>query len=193
MANRIELKVNIEHPKANLERPIYLDGTNYKVDVRNFLTPKDCKLKKIAKDNQWRAGTAYDKKMQKVWEYMRDNTEYKTDMIDRTKSDHWTLPSIVLQRGYDDCDGLAVTMASLAMAAGIPYYRIKVALGKVSKDRYAPTGGHAWVLYLNEADEWEMWESTAKKQGRKGILDILGKSWYHSIYNTFNLKHSFKH
>lgn len=191
MSQRLQLKVNAEYPKCNLERPIYLDGIKYKVDVKNFLTPNDCKIKEITRT--MRRGGNNDKKMQKVWEYMRDHTEYKKDMIDRTKADHWTLPSIVLQRGYDDCDGLAVTMATIAIAAKIPYYRIKVALGKVSKDKYAPTGGHAWVLYLNEEDKWEIWEATAKTLGRKGIMnEILGKGWYKSIYNTFNMKYSFK-
>lgn len=188
--SRLKLKILLAYPKVNLQRPTYLDGERYIVDVRNFLTPKDSYLKEIVKP--FSRGKNNDKKMYESWDLLRQTVKYKYDEIEKGKADHWTLPSIVLQRGYDDCDGMAVTLASLAMAAGVPEYRIKIALGKVSKDRFAPSGGHAWVLYLNSDNKWEIWEGTARVQGRKGLAsELLGNSWYHTIYNTFNTEFAF--
>ena len=190
MSNIIKLLTHLAFKKKDIVRPMYLDGEKYLVDVKNFITPDDIFLQKVVKD--YKNGKDYDDKMQKCWQYVRDNIKYKSDKIDGERKGHWTLPSIILQRGYDDCDGMSVTLASLAIASGIPYYRVKVVLGKVQKDPVAPKGSHAWVLYLNEDNKWEIWEATNKKKGRKGLAkELLGNSWYREIYASFNNKYTY--
>jgi len=196
---KLELVVNVRSGrKVSLLRPALFKGKQYKVDVRNFITDKDATIQKIVDDNELSVHTGrkvhFDDTMKKCWEYLKDNYDYTYDTIDDERSDYWQLPAVIAQYGKDDCDGLALLLMALCLNAGIPYYRLQIALGKVSKDRVAPSGGHAWIMYLNEEGKWEVWESTSKKTGYKGIAsEIIGNGWYHSIYNTINLKSSFKH
>ena len=196
---KLELVVNVRSGrKVSLLRPALFKGKQYKVDVRNFITDSDAVIHKIVDENELSVHTGstvhFDKTMKKCWEWVRDNLTYTYDMLDETKIDFWQLPGVTVQHKQEDCDSMATVLASLAMCAGIPYYRIQVALGHVGKDPKAPSGAHAYVLFLNESGKWETWESTSKTTGYKGITnELLGNSWYIDIYNTFNLKHCFKH
>lgn len=194
---KLELKVNISFPRVDLSRPIRFDDKTYDVDVRRFLTDDSCVISdfvaECSKCKVWRIKKQYWDIMQFAFSSVCKNIKYTGDFIDGVKKGNYQLPEVTLERGLGDCEDMAMLLASIAMCAGVPYYRLKIAMGKVSKDKVAPTGGHAWVMYLNDDNQWEFWEATAKKFGYKGVAhDLLGHSWYHSIYNTFNLKKSFK-
>ncbi len=192
---KLETLVNLKSGrKVNLLRPALFKWTIYKIDVRNFISDNDCVIKKIVNKNKLIVRKDYDKTIKKCWEYLKDNYSYEYDTIDDTRTDHWQLPGVIAQYKKDDCDGLTTLLMALCLNAKIPYYRLQIALWKVSKDRVAPSWWHAWLMYLNDDWFWEVWESTSKKTGYKWIAsEIVWNGWYHSIHHTVNMKHAFRH
>lgn len=196
---KLELSINLRSGrKVNILRPALFKEKTYKVDVRNFLTNNDYVLKKIVQDNSLSVKSGrkvhMDETMQNCWEWLKDNVTYTRDEVNGVKTDFWTMPALTAQNHEGDCENFATLLVSLAMCAGIPYYRLQVALGHVGKNEKAPSGAHAYVLYLCEEGKWQIWEGTSKKKGLKGYAnELIGNSWYIDIYNTFNLKYCFKH
>jgi hypothetical protein len=110
---------------------------------------------------------------------------------------------------FGDCEDGAILIASLAINAGIPAYRVKVAAGDVSNREYLKNlgysdedlednvseGGHAYCIYLAECDDnWRIidwcyyadpWCDIASKPLAKngGYGNCYGTTWF-----TFNNK-----
>jgi len=66
--------------------------------------------------------------------------------------EHWDFPAEVLHRKKADCEGQAHLLVSLLRNAGIPAYRLKVAIGWARSGRRGKWFYHAYGIYLREID-----------------------------------------
>jgi len=98
--------------------------------------------------------------------------------------DYWLFPFETAATGYGDCEDGAIWIASLAINAGVPNWRVKIAIGNVSNRSDYPLapsfddvplgqwnnrpphptipnwrlseGGHTYCIYLASDDEWRV-------------------------------------
>jgi predicted transglutaminase-like cysteine proteinase len=97
-----------------------------------------------------------DTKMYKIEQWVQDNITYVSDTENYGLDELWAYPTMTIKKKTGDCEDGAFLMHSLALAAGIPYDRLRTYGGLVYADSYGlSTGGHAWTSYKRETDnEW---------------------------------------
>lgn len=100
----------------------------------------------------------FDQRAWKIWKFVAEYIEYKSDKESVGLSDFWLFPSETLTLRKGDCEDTSILMASLMQTAGISDHCIRVVLGRVISSE--GTFGHAWVVYQNEAGRWCLLEST---------------------------------
>jgi transglutaminase-like putative cysteine protease len=99
--------------------------------------------------------------------FERPVMEYVSDLDENDTYEFWQFPFETIESMRGDCEDGAILIASLAINAGIPAYRVKVAAGDVSNRRYLEDagfdvqsnlseGGHAYCIYLASDDEWRI-------------------------------------
>lgn len=96
-----------------------------------------------------------DEKAYKILRWVQENLEYKSDLRNYGKLEHWTTPTQTLKRMSGDCEDGAFLIHSMMLNAGIPWDRIRTYGGSVMMGQGAETGGHGWTAYKRETDdEW---------------------------------------
>jgi hypothetical protein len=121
-------------------------------------------------------GVAADffKGKRKLLRYSYDDENFQT-------TEFWQFPFETIMQNVGDCEDGALLIASLAINAGVPAYRIKVAVGNVSNFEYLRSqgkdvqlnpnlnpkyigtdirdiseGGHAYCIYLASDNNWRV-------------------------------------
>jgi hypothetical protein len=167
------------------------------VDVKNFITKNDELLKRTIERFNLRQNTA-NETAHKIQKFIVNHFTYKYDKEQNACPEFWQFPFESLQSKIGDCEDGAILIAGLMRHAGIPAYRVKVAAGEVQTSPTAPTGGHAYCIYLadKEADgkkqnwiilDWCFFEDSNLSINRKPLAKEGGyKNAYKDVWFTFN-------
>jgi hypothetical protein len=142
----------------------------------------------------------------KVLTYAYDDEKYDAP-------DYWLFPFESVAAGFGDCEDGAILIAALAINAGIPNYKVKVACGyvcsgNISGDTYdtlkhsngkcdgQSCGGHAYCIYLASDNEWRIidwcyWADYNTSMLQKPLAKNGGyNNYYKDIWFTFNNEYS---
>lgn len=129
----------------------------------------------------------YDKRIVEILRYVRDYTDYVSDIEQYNRKEHWATAEEVIESRKDDCDGINATIHVLARLSGIPSYLLYSCIGKVS------AGGHYWLVYLSPKtgqmypiDGTYYYDRRAIPH-RRTLNSLYTKIWY-----VFNDRHIWK-
>ena len=117
-----------------------------KRDVRNLIPTKSYLLPNL-KTNE-----SDDALALKTLKFVKSTIKYKGDLETHKMTEFWQHPEETYQTKVGDCEDGALLIASLLRIAGVPAYKVKICAGWV---KTADTrGGHCYVIYLAEDDNW---------------------------------------
>jgi len=173
---------NNKRPKTQWRwraRPLFekKDGdwraTNISVDTRIFFT-YDAKLPTFL--------GSYDEIATQALDWVAKNTTYTPDKT----GEFWQFAFETYMRRKGDCEDGAILIANIMLMSGVPYWRIRLNAGNVKG------GGHAWMTYLGEDNEWYVLDWCYWYDESKGLT----KKWvdaekYFSIWGSWNSKFMF--
>lgn len=156
----------IINPVIPGKRSVVGTKKKYDLDVRELILSRDNGV--ILKKLRWiidnlgqedknifynREKGSFDKKMAIVKEYVSHEIRYKP--YDYAK-DTWFFPDETISLGRGDCEDRAFLLASLAIAAGISNYSIRVIFGKIRNRTTDEKYDHVWVMYKMESGMWQI-------------------------------------
>lgn len=186
---------NSKYPKDDTVtyecRYIFLhDGTrkNCLVDPRIFYQPYGGQLTALA-GNLTKNCVTNDDKAEAILSWVQDNIQYKSDIVVEGIDEYWQFWYETLQLKSGDCEDGAILIANLMLAAGIPYWRIRLNAGAVFG------GNHCYVTYCRETDnefvvmDWCYEEKKIPVSQRKLHRDERD---YWAIWWSFNTRYVFK-
>lgn len=147
------------------------DGVN--MDVRCFFQ-RDCTLPKFT-------GSA-DEIAKKVLSWGIRNIHYELD-----DGEFWQYGYETYLSRVGDCEDGAILMANIMYNSGVPYWRIRLNIGKVKG------GYHAWLTYLKEEDnEWYVMDWCYWPRESDGLkLKWKDAENYFTTDASWNCRHSF--
>ena len=164
-------------------------------DVRNFIFANDDMVKNLIEKYDLKKPT-FNETAHACQKFVVNFMSYREDELQNACSEFWQFPFETIASKVGDCEDGAILMASLMINAGIPNWRVKVVGGTVKPEPTAPTGGHAWCIYLAdrpdgtldwEIHDWCYFQDSAVPSGRKVLAKDGGyKGIYQSIWFTFN-------
>jgi len=185
---------NDHWPKAPIiysGRALRLKSDRINIDVKTFITPHDeilrnilIKYKLIKPDP--------DATMWEIQKWVVRFLRYVEDTKNSGVEEFWKFPFEAVQAGIGDCEDGAILTAALAINAGIPSYRVKVAAGFVQEAPTAPQGGHAYCIYLASDNLWRICDWCYFEDSKTPILKKpLAKEGgqnkaYKDVWFTFN-------
>ena len=136
------------------------------VDVRQFLTPDDPRIKEwvknagVAIQDLWKCNDT----IARIYSADRKGFSYEYDKQQFGVDELWLYPWETLTLGHGDCDDWANLLATRLLAAGLPPQRLRVVAGYTN----GKIGGHCTVYVLG--DDFKTWyhlNSTGYKTHRK--------------------------
>lgn len=176
-------------------RTLRCNNKKVDVDVTTFLSDTDAVISKIVKQFSLKKDT-FNETANACQDFVVKNIAYRNDTALNKTPEFWQFPFETAAMMAGDCEDGAIFMASLMLNAGIPNWRVKVAAGYVQEDHNAPTGGHAYCLYLADKPdgsmEWEIhdwcyFEDSKVPTGTKpNAKDGGQKQAYKKVLFTFN-------
>lgn len=170
-------------------RPIPPLNKRVLVDPRVFFTPYDSKVLKIVKKLKL-DGLSDDEKAYKLFLWVRKNIKYKYDKDNFGFDEYWSFAFETLSRKFGDCDSQSILLANLCLAAGIPYYKLRLTVGPVKG------GYHCFLTYYDESRGfWILLDTTFFVNTlpickRKQYKDE--KNYFKEIWFSFDLKHVYQ-
>jgi len=167
--------------------------TNLNVDVRNLVTPYDTFLQDIIVANNLKADS-YDETMIRIQRYVCSHLKYVGDDQSIGVVEYWQFPFETIATGIGDCEDGAILIASLAINAGIPAFRVRVTAGFVKPGEFAELGGHGYCTYLRESNDWIVvdWCYLADPQVEIKDKPIMKDNpFYKEVWFSFNHLFSF--
>jgi hypothetical protein len=205
------------------------------VDVRAFILDPDQVIKNVV-DTRYLQKQSHDETMLAIQRYIVTGEyvspfsgpqtdsiyaplTYTGDLDENDTYEFWQFPFETIRSRRGDCEDGAILIASLAVNAGVPPYRIKVAAGDVSNRFHlypdAPgfdavpmanwdnamypgvsEGGHAYCIYLASDNEWRVIDWCYYEDSTVPVLQkpLAKKGGYGGCYLdtwfTFNSQHS---
>jgi hypothetical protein len=171
------------------------------IDVKDFITPNDNMILDVVKRFGLKKPT-FNETALTVQRWVVKFLSYKYDDDSSDCEEFWMFPFETLQGQIGDCEDGAILIATLCMAAGIPSWRIKVAAGDVQEAPTAPTGGHAYCIYLADRPDserkldwvildWCFYEDSTWPIEKKQLARDGGyKGYYKATWFTFNNENS---
>jgi len=134
-------------------------------------------------------GKSNDEKALKCLLYVKRKIRYTQKKDKEKNGEFWQFANETLYWLTGDCEDGAILMANMMVAAGIPYWRIRINAGDVTwKNR---TTGHAYVTYLREKDNKWIVLDWCYYYKSKGTLWTNAKKYF-GIWFSFNQKYCFK-
>jgi len=173
-----------KHPKKNINYLRYETDDQYSIDVRCFNMPSYA-YPKFKGSN--------DQKMRQILAWVIENVTYVGDKDEYDYDEYWAFPYQTMKRGKGDCEDGSILIWSIAIANGIPYYRLRLNAGWV-KEPYGTKVGHAYVTYFREEDnkaivlDWCYYPSYAKVRERKTHKEERD---YYEIWWSTDTKYSY--
>ena len=163
------------------------------IDVRNMITVPDAILLQVIQDNDLKADSD-DETMLRVQKWVVKNLQYVSDDENEGVPEFWQFPFETLAIGIGDCEDGALLIASLAINAGIPSFRVRVNAGIVKEAPTAPEGGHGYCTYLAEDGDWRVIDWCYLEDSTVEVKDkpiFKNNQYYKDIWFSFNHIHSF--
>lgn len=170
--------------------------TNLDIDVKTMFTANDQIVQNLIKNNNI-TGNNNDEKILNIQKWVVKNIKYIGDNLNEGTVEYWQFPfeTIILQNG--DCEDGAILMGSLAINMGIPSFRVRVVAGIVQPSPTAPSGGHAYLVYLREFDnQWVAIDWCYLQDSHLNVCDkqiLKNNSYYKKIWFSFNNEYSWHH
>jgi len=131
-----------------------INGQRAENDYGDYLQYPNAEIEAMARSIV-KASDTNDEKAYKILRWVQDNIAYKSDVEAYGISELWIFPTVVVNKGYGDCEDGAFLIHSLMLNAGIPWDRVRTYGGIVVVGVGASTGGHGWTAYKREIDdEW---------------------------------------
>jgi len=169
------------------------NNSNY--NYEKYLQVGNSSIKSIANTITRQANAkTNDQKMYAIEQWVTNNIKYKTDEENYKMSEYWAYPTLTLSKRTGDCEDGAYLMHSLAIAAGIPYNKLRTYGGYVELEEGIPIlAGHAWTAYKRETDnewvvtDWCYWptsESLKTRTPMKKELRYVDDFFYVDITKT---------
>jgi len=156
------------------------------VDVRDFfVNVNDYQLQQIVAAF---SGLSDDEKALECLRWVIQHVSYVSDKAEFGLDEFWCYPNELLKVLKGDCDDGAILLANLMLAAGVPYWKIRLTAGLV------PEGGHAYVTYFCEkggcwvALDWCYYPSLDPVDGRP---DYKLSPIYREVWFSWNVKYAF--
>jgi len=159
------------------------------IDVKTMLSVNDDYLKEIIEKHNLK-GSSNDETMHNIQNWVVGNIRYLGDDISNYTVEFWQFPFETLFDKTGDCEDGALLIASLAINAGIPPFRVRVVAGMVQEAPTAPEGGHGYVSYLRESDnqwvviDWCYFEDSQIPVPQKPLQK--NNQYYKQIWFSFN-------
>ena len=202
----LEQEHNNKHPKQNIKyagrcMPQVCPTCHAKtiskqipIDVRNFIIPVDVVLKETIELNKLK-GSSHDETMHNIQKWVVKNIIYVPDEVQQGTLEYWQFPFETMFSKKGDCEDGAILIASLAIACGIPSWRVRVVGGLVvPHNETAPSGGHGYCTYLRETDDhnviidWCYYEDSKLTVTEKPLYKT--NKLYGEVFFSFNNKYS---
>jgi len=164
------------------------------IDVRSLITADDIMLQDIISQCNLK-GSSHDDTMLRVQRFVVKNIKYVGDDANQGVPEYWQFPFETIQTQIGDCEDGAILIASLALNAGVPQFRVRVSAGMVQAAPTAPEGGHGYCTYLRESDEnwtvidWCYFENSVIEVCDKPI--ISSDKRYKQVWFSFNHKFAY--
>ena len=171
-----------------------MPGKTIGCDVRNFITEHDELVRRVVNRYKLKRNTMNETALACQRFVVRFLTYKYDDDLHKTP-EFWQFPFETLQSEHGDCEDGAILMAALCIHSGIPYYRVKVAAGYVQDSPTAPTGGHAYCIYLGDTKMGQNWiildwcyaEDSRLSIDKKPLAKEGGyNNCYKEVWFTFN-------
>jgi len=173
----------------------------YSVDVRRFVAPAGDAVMRptlaaiMGETIEQVLTRSSDKLARRVQAWVAASIQYRTDSQTRLMEDHWQPPEETLAVRAGDCEDGALLMLSLLLAAGIPSWRLRVAVGTVLWPSQGYQG-HAWVAYCRGVDwvplDWCFMPETDSRIAARYSLDQLTRHYTNTVW-SFNDVHAYTH
>jgi hypothetical protein len=163
------------------------------IDVRTMVTPNDAIIQRVLSKHGI-VGRFPDETMWNIQRWVVGNISYLGDDVKNYTMEYWQFPFETLADKTGDCEDGAILIASLAINAGIPSYRVRVVAGNVQPSPTAPQGGHAYASYLRESDnqwviiDWCYFQDSNTQIDKKMLQKT--NPYYKNVWFSFNDKYS---
>jgi len=134
-----------------------------------------------------------DTKIWKIQKYVVQNLSYNFDSFTSKRDEYWQLPYETLTTKKGDCEDGAIFMANLALAVGVPYWRVRINAGDV--EYQGATAGHAWMVYCRESDnkfcivDWCYFPDLDIPVEKKPYWKDV--SWYKTLWFSFHQRSAY--
>jgi predicted transglutaminase-like cysteine proteinase len=148
--NALEAELNSKYPSKTILYPARkINGKSFVIDPRCFFSNPVCsELVNIA--SSWK-GLADDEIAFNALRWVKKNITYTGDDNTWKTPEFWQYANETLGIKTGDCEDGAILMANLLLAAGVPYYKVRVNAGDVYNTNGVLAGGHAYPVYYCEA------------------------------------------
>ena len=160
-----------------------------KIDVKTMLNFDDNLAKEIIHQNNLK-GSNLDETIQNIQKWVVQNIKYIGDDLSQGTMEYWQFPFETLAARNGDCEDGALLIATLAINAGVPPFRIRVVAGNVQEAPTAPEGGHGYVCYLRESDnQWVVVDWCYFEDSNTSVKDkilLKDNSYYKKMWFSFN-------
>lgn len=184
-SNEFEILYNNKYPKANITYSREETDGSYEIDVRNFITYKDCNLPLII-------GKTDDEKAYNCLMWVINNIKYVPDKNAYNFGEYWAMPWQTLKRKLADCEDGSNLIHALMLKAGVPYWKCRGTAGLVNID--SPQKGHAYTTYFyEEGKRWISldWCFHQNKLAIKDRIDYKEDKLYENVWFSYNRDFSF--
>jgi len=166
------------------------------IDVRTLVSSSDIMLQDLIVHNKLKA-ESNDATMLRIQKFVVRHLKYVGDDANQGVPEYWQFPFETIQTQIGDCEDGAILIASLALNAGIPAFRVRVSAGMVQSAPTAPEGGHGYCTYLRESDnqwtviDWCYFQNSDVEVSDKPL--IVDDKRYKEVWFSFNNNFAFAH
>ena len=131
-----------------------------------------------------RQNSTDDEKLKQIIKWVNNSIKYRKDIEEWKSSEFWADSDIIFQKQLDDCDGYAIALKTLTLAANIPDWKVKVVAGYTRLNR-----GHAYCIFLNNKNHWVT--ADACWSNKLGTMPHKNNKKYGIIWFTFTKNYTF--
>lgn len=162
-------------------------GKYLKMDVRDFFVNNNFYLDSIVTKFKLKGKTLDDTALNCL-KYVASHVKYM-----REPKECWQIVQETIERNAGDCEDGAILLANLLIAAGVPYWRVRLNAGLVKALNNKMTG-HAYVSYCRETDnefvvlDWCFYYNNKPIKDRKKHFEERD---YYDVWFSCNQKYSF--
>jgi len=172
--------------KFDIEPIIYRAQNGNPRDVRTFLFDTSHILD-IYINHYGLKGWDDEDTMYKIVMWVIDNLQYVGDQANKGQVEYWQNPEDTIITLKGDCEDGAILIKSLALAAGVPDWKVKIMAGMVVG------GGHAYCTYIRHDEtqvilDWCYWPNRLKLHDRP---DRGRESNYLEVWFSFDKRHGY--